>query len=239
MGRGDRYPRSLPWRRLGLVALLGYAVAQGAQFVGLAFLPASTASFILSSIPIWVVVLERLSLGARVRPMQVAGVLLAVLGSLLFFYPVRLAGPVRAGAAVMLLGAWATAGATVLTRSLQILPTVGSLRLTASSMALGSGALLSLAWAWEGPAWPGPQVVLIIVYLAVVNTAFAWTLWNHVLRTLPAFELNVLANLAGGDRPAGLDLPGRGARPPPVAGHRGPAGRSDAGAPPAGVTASQ
>ena len=45
-----------------------------------------------------------------------------------------------------------------------------------------------------------PAFALIIIeerprgWLAVVNTAFAFTLWNHTLRTLTAIESNVMNN---------------------------------------------
>jgi drug/metabolite transporter (DMT)-like permease len=35
----------------------------------------------------------------------------------------------------------------------------------------------------------------IIIWLAVVNTAFAFTLWNHTLRTLTAVESSVINSL--------------------------------------------
>ena len=35
----------------------------------------------------------------------------------------------------------------------------------------------------------------IIAWLAVVNTAFAFTLWNHTLRTLSAVESSVINSL--------------------------------------------
>ena len=35
----------------------------------------------------------------------------------------------------------------------------------------------------------------IVAWLAVVNTAFAFTLWNHTLRTLSAVELSVINSL--------------------------------------------
>jgi drug/metabolite transporter (DMT)-like permease len=34
----------------------------------------------------------------------------------------------------------------------------------------------------------------IIGWLAVVNTAFAFTLWNHTLRVLPAVESSIINN---------------------------------------------
>ena len=35
----------------------------------------------------------------------------------------------------------------------------------------------------------------IIAWLAIVNTAFAFTLWNHTLRTLSAVESSVINSL--------------------------------------------
>jgi drug/metabolite transporter (DMT)-like permease len=39
------------------------------------------------------------------------------------------------------------------------------------------------------------QSWLLIAWLAVVNTAFAFTLWNHTLRTLSAVESSIINNL--------------------------------------------
>jgi drug/metabolite transporter (DMT)-like permease len=36
------------------------------------------------------------------------------------------------------------------------------------------------------------QTWAIILWLAVVNTAFAFTLWNHTLRTLTAIESSII-----------------------------------------------
>jgi drug/metabolite transporter (DMT)-like permease len=37
---------------------------------------------------------------------------------------------------------------------------------------------------------------LIITWLAIVNTAFAYVLYNHALKTITALEMNVLLNLS-------------------------------------------
>ena len=54
--------------------------------------------------------------------------------------------------------------------------------------------LLGVGVASEG--WPRLDLTgwLIIAWLAVVNTAFAFTLWNHTLRTLTAVESSVVNN---------------------------------------------
>lgn len=193
--RHGRPGRSLPWGRLLLLGLLGYTAAQGGQYLALQRIPAATGSFILGTIPLWAALLERLALGTRLRLVQAAGTLLCLAGSYAFFFPLEAAQGLLAGGGIMLLSGWASAGAVVLTRAFQLGPHVGALRLTALSMAAGSTFLLALAWAWEGIALPPASGWAIIAYLGVVNTAFAWTLWNHVLRTLTALETSVLANL--------------------------------------------
>jgi drug/metabolite transporter (DMT)-like permease len=61
-------------------------------------------------------------------------------------------------------------------------------------MAVGAVVLLGVSVAVEG--WSSPDLTgwLIIGWLAVVNTAFAFTLWNHTLRTLTAVESSVVNN---------------------------------------------
>jgi len=45
---------------------------------------------------------------------------------------------------------------------------------------------------------PSPRLTLTVVgallWLALANTAVAFSLWNHALRTLTAFEANVIGN---------------------------------------------
>lgn len=70
----------------------------------------------------------------------------------------------------------------------------GAIGLTAVSMAVGAIALLAVGIALEG--WPRLDALgwLIVAWLAVVNTAIAFTLWNHTLRTLTAVESSVVNN---------------------------------------------
>ena len=72
---------------------------------------------------------------------------------------------------------------------------VDTLPLTALPLGFGGGLLLLLAFSLEGvptlslAGWP------IVLWLAVINTAFAQLLYNRSLQVLTALELNVLLNL--------------------------------------------
>jgi drug/metabolite transporter (DMT)-like permease len=62
-------------------------------------------------------------------------------------------------------------------------------------MSIGAAALLGAGVAAQG--WPafGPRELAIVAWLAIVNTAFAFTLWNRSLRVLTAVESSVLNGL--------------------------------------------
>jgi drug/metabolite transporter (DMT)-like permease len=64
--------------------------------------------------------------------------------------------------------------------------------ITTVSMGLGGAVLLAVGLAWQGlPALSLAQWA-IVAWLATVNTAFAFTLWNHTQRTLTAMESSVI-----------------------------------------------
>ena len=55
--------------------------------------------------------------------------------------------------------------------------------------------LLPVAFLVEGPPAFSMKAYGIILLLAVMNTAGVYTLYNHALKTLAAFEMSVLVNL--------------------------------------------
>jgi drug/metabolite transporter (DMT)-like permease len=59
-------------------------------------------------------------------------------------------------------------------------------------MAVGAAVLLAAGAAIQGMPPLEPRLWAIIGWLAVVNTAFAFTLWNHTLRTLTAAESSII-----------------------------------------------
>jgi len=68
--------------------------------------------------------------------------------------------------------------------------------LAVTVVSMGAGGLVLLA---GGIAIQGlPRLTLthwgIILWLAIVNTALAFTLWNHTLRTLTAMESSIINN---------------------------------------------
>lgn len=184
-----------PWLLLLAIGLSSYTIGNGASFWALEYLPATTASFTLSTIPLFMLVIGAARLGEIPNRRQVFGVLLGLAGALLFFSPGLGPGePLGLAIAGIGLVGFITFGA--LGRLVARQQTVGTVALTAFPLAFGGGALLLLAAPIEGLPVAPLGTWLIVLWLAVVNTALAYILYNHALQTLTALEMTVMLNLS-------------------------------------------
>jgi drug/metabolite transporter (DMT)-like permease len=122
------------------------------------------------------------------------GIILTVLGSLLYFYPVNFPREQAFGLSVVIVGVIANAVSSILGRYTNARAGIPPLLVTTISMGIGSSLLLLAGGIAQGYPALSLKHWLIIAWLAVINTAFAFNLWNHTLRTLPAFESSVINN---------------------------------------------
>jgi drug/metabolite transporter (DMT)-like permease len=160
-------------------------------------LPATAVSLILASTPVWVAVVSVVRETERPTIEQVAAIGLLMVGALLYFGPFQLAPGAAIGLVAAAVCVAAAAASSHLGRGLarDVIGRLGGpIGLTAASMAAGAIVLLAAGILLEG--WPrlGVTAWIIIGWLALVNTAFAFTLWNHTLRTLTAVESSVVNN---------------------------------------------
>ena len=179
--------------RLIALGVVFYAVTQGAQFVALHHLPAATLSLVLSFTPILVTVAAWSLLEERQTTLQWAGTALSVGGAVVYFWPLTAAGA-AIGFVAALIGLVANATSALLGRSVNRTGDLHPLAVTVVSMGVGS-LLLVVAGAVteETPEIPASGW-LIIVWLAVVNTALAFVLWNRSLQRLTANESSIINN---------------------------------------------
>lgn len=180
------------WARLALLGIVMYTLTQGAQFVAIDNQPAATTSLVLSMTPLAVALVAGRSLGERPRARQVIGAILVAAGASLYF-----SGSLEATALGMAAAGVALAsniGASLLGRSANRDLSTSPLVTTTISMAIGSAVLVSVGIAVEGVPSITVKGALIIGWLAVVNGALAFTMWNHSLRHLTATESAVVNN---------------------------------------------
>jgi len=180
------------WARLVVLGLLFYAVTQGAQFLGLAYLPSVTVSLLLNFTTIVVALLGIFLLAEQPTVLQWIGILLNIVGIVIYFYPVALPASQAVGLIVVTIGVLANAGSSILGRRINRDGDAPPLTVTIVSMGVGAVVLLVTGVLTQGFPCLSLSHWVIIGWLAVVNTAFAFTLWNHTLRTLSAMESSII-----------------------------------------------
>jgi drug/metabolite transporter (DMT)-like permease len=174
--------------------ICGYTFAQGLQFVGLFYLPAVTSTFVLNFTPIFVLVLGVLLLREKVSRLQLVGLPVALLGAYAFFSE-RLAGAGQEiGILAVIVSGLSWAIYLIIIRKIQRVDSFGSLKLTTLTMGIGTAGLVLLAAIFDGFKPISLNGLMIILWLSVVNTALAFLLWNHALRSIHAYELSVIQN---------------------------------------------
>ncbi len=182
------------WMQLAVLGLLFYAITQGTNFVGLSYLPTVTVSLLLSLTPVVVALLGILFLRERPLWRQWLGIGLCLMGAFLYFYPLLLPNGQSIGFTIVLIGVLANALSSILGREVNRSGNFTPLTVTVVSMGVGGVVLLASGIALQGLPKLSLSNWVIILWLAVVNTAFAFTLWNQTLRTLSAMESTVINN---------------------------------------------
>jgi drug/metabolite transporter (DMT)-like permease len=179
------------WQLL-VLGLLLYTITQGAIFLTLYYLPAVTVNLLWSFSTVMVALMGIFWLAENPTRFQWAGVLLATFGAVIYFYPATLLTNQLLGVLIAAVGVLANAGASILGRDVNRKGNIHPMTVTTISMGIGALTLLAVGITVQGmPAIP-LRGWAIIAWLAVVNTAFAFTLWNHTLRSLSAMESSII-----------------------------------------------
>lgn len=192
-----RSVRRFSRRELGFLVGLGlllYTVTQGAQFVALQYLRAATVSLILSFTPAVVALTAIPLLNERLSVHQWGWIVMLLGGVGIYFHPFNLRTAAIVGIGVMIVGLLANAFSAILGRWFNRDKRVTPLTVTTVSMGIGSAVLLTTGVTVQGLPALSLQSWAIVIWLAVVNTAFAFTLWNRTLQTLSATESSVINN---------------------------------------------
>ncbi len=182
----------MDWVNLTALGLLFYTFTQGTQFLGLSLLPAVTVSLLLNFTPIVVAVMGIFLLSELPTKIQWGGAILFIIGILTYFYPIHLSSMQISGITVMILGVFANASSSVLGRGINRTGKLNPLIVTIISMGIGSVIMLVAGLSFHGLPSISTTTFLLLLWLAVVNTAFAFTLWNITLRNLTAMESSII-----------------------------------------------
>jgi drug/metabolite transporter (DMT)-like permease len=180
------------WLKLILYGLLFIAFTQGTMFMGLQLLPAVTVSLWLNFTPIVVAILAIFFLREYPTLLQWGGAILFILGILMYFFPISLSESRGLGLIVMTIGVLANSSSSVLGRNINRSGKFNPVIVTVISMGFGSLVLLIIGIIVQGLPPISTQNLIYLLWLAVMNTALAFTIWNYTLKTLTAIESSII-----------------------------------------------
>jgi drug/metabolite transporter (DMT)-like permease len=187
-------PRRL-WGRLLLIGLTAHAIGNGAIFFGLNYLSPTTLTFLSCFLPVFILLLGVVQLHEIPTALQLVGLALTLVGSTLFFSTGISDGELL-GLIIALLGLLSFSYSTVLGREIARDRQTSTLALTALPLAFGGLPLLVTAYVVEGAPTLSATAWQVILVLTLLNTILAYSLYNHSMQVLTAFETNIFLNLS-------------------------------------------
>ena len=180
------------WHKLILLGFIFYTFTQGAQFLGLSLLPSVTVSLMLNFTPLIVAVMGIFLLSEKPSILQWFGSALFIVGIITYFFPVSLITSQGLGLVIMFIGVLANAGSAIIGRDINRNKDISPLVVTFISMGVGAIILVIIGFSMDGFPEISLKTWIYLLWLAVINTAFAFTLWNFTLRTLTAMESSII-----------------------------------------------
>lgn len=182
------------WRQLIALGLVMYTFTQGAQFLALQYLPAAAHSMMLNNTAVIVLMFGIVWLSEYPTRLQIVGLLIFLGGVVLYFLPADFSSTQIIGLSIAAFQVVANAAAAALGRAINRTATLPALLITTISMGAGSVVLIIAGLLTQELPKLDLQAMTIILWLAGINTAFAFTLWNHTQRTLSAMESSMINN---------------------------------------------
>ncbi len=189
--RGQSLPGRRSLRSLLAVGVVGLGISLGAQFLGTDLSTAVNGALVTSASPAFVVLFAVLLLRERMTLQRLAAIVLASAGVLIILNPASadFASDTFTGDAFLAVAAVTWGLYSVLVRRVTLRQATPALMVTI--VALLGGLLVSIpASILELTQRPigamSLEIVLGILYLGIVSTAFALLLWNRAFSLVPA-----------------------------------------------------
>lgn len=183
------------WLRLIFIGISSYTIGNGALFWGLKYIPATTGSFLMGLIPLLVMGGGAIFLREIPSKWQLVGVFISLTGSVIFFSGGLKTGEPQ-GVILLAFGLLGFMAFSLLGRGIAREKSLDTLVLTTLPLIIGGLIAICLALVVEGIPHFTSRSVWVVLWLAVVNTALGYLLYNHSLQELTALEMNMVMNLS-------------------------------------------
>jgi len=176
------------WTTLSVYGLIYITATQGTQFLALNYLPAITLSLLLNLTPIFVLAMSIPWLKETPSLTEIFFILVGFAGVLIYFYPLDFIGISIIGLLIGVFSVLANSLSSIIGRAINRAQDTSALVVTGVSMSIGASILLVLGFTTETITPLTPISWIWILWLAVLNTALAFTLWNKAMRSLRAID---------------------------------------------------
>ena len=183
------------WGMLALYGCIYITATQGTQFLGLYYLPAITLSLLLNLTPMIVLLSAIPMLGEKPSRSETILVAVGLFGVLLYFYSeiqIGFLGVSILGLLIGLASLLANSASALIGRAINRTLDTPPLVVTGIMMSVGSVFLMLLSLTIETMIPLSLTSWAYILWLAVVNTALAFTLWNRAMRVLRAVDMTLI-----------------------------------------------
>jgi drug/metabolite transporter (DMT)-like permease len=158
------------------------------------FLNSVTVTFILNLTPLFVLGLSILFLNELPSKVQFIGIIMTLFGVTIFFYDALADFGTVLGVLITLVSGIGWAFYIILSRHCLSKDNESVITLTSTAMIFGAFMLLGATGLTGNLVNVSLNGWMIILWLSIVNTAIAFFLWNHALKTLKAIEQAILQN---------------------------------------------
>ena len=176
------------WTQLILYGLIFIAFTQGSMYIALDLLPAITVSLVLNFTIFIVVILSAFLLKEIPSIFQMIFILIGLVGVIIYFYPINIPLNELLGLVILCFGVLSNAISTILGRSVNRAKKIPPIIISGLSMLFGSVLLLTLGFVLEDIPNLSLISIFYILWLSIVNTALAFTLWNKTMQKLRAMD---------------------------------------------------
>jgi drug/metabolite transporter (DMT)-like permease len=178
---------------LFVYGIIFISLTQGFQYLSLNLLPAITVSQLLTITPVIVLLLSNFLLKEIPSKLDVILLVTTLLGVSLFYYPFQIPLSQILGLFFLIICLISNASSTILGRYINSTLEKNSLTITAVSMFFGGLILTISGFLFETFSFSATEV-FYVVFLAIVNTAFTFTIWNKAMKTLRALDISLINN---------------------------------------------
>ncbi len=183
------------WMYISIYGIIFIAGTQGSQFLALDLLPAITVSFLLNLTPFVVILFSIFTIREIPSKFDLIFFSLTLIGIFFYYLPQDILASSILGLVIAVIGVLTNALSSILGRKINRETPLQPIIITGTSMSIGALFLVFFAFIFEGLAFLNtitPLAIIAIIWLAVVNTALAFTLWNKAMKHIRAMDMTLI-----------------------------------------------